>query len=130
LQKKLTTFHCHISGLELRLKRLEAVLRPDADQQIIIGELRAEIDEQEGIYRRWESMMTGAVQWDYVRWAGRIDEKGMGMLEGYIGGLEKEMVDWEVHGLGILLLGWRIVGLDISKIKRRRYSDQASRCAS
>jgi hypothetical protein len=34
------------------------------------------------------------VQWDYLKSQGRIQAKGMGILEGTLAGLNREMEDW------------------------------------
>jgi hypothetical protein len=70
------------------------VLRPVADQQETMKELRPWIQDQREEYDNWWHKMALFVQWDYVRSQGRIDVRGMGIFEGTLAGLEKEMEDW------------------------------------
>jgi hypothetical protein len=94
LQIKLDKYRSQISGLELRLKRLETVRHPDADQREILKDLRPWLEDQQEEYDRWFNNIVTAVQWDYLRWLGQIDERGLGILEGILEGLEKEMEGW------------------------------------
>jgi hypothetical protein len=57
------------------------------------------MEDQQEEYDRWFNNTVTVVQWDYVRWSGQMDERGLGILEELLDGLEREMEGWWSFGM-------------------------------